>query len=167
MVPERNRWATTRRSCWSVAQALEHEREWRRHWYAGGGASPGACHAKATPSPSHVGAPSERAPIACSQQRSHGSNRACTEMALEGVLECCRFPDACHCLMTAIASPERKSRSPSRVAPHTTFMNGPCALPLTCSRMRRPAAQSRSLTCPYHAPPLTPVSMMVASSHRS
>ena len=36
-------------------------RKGRRHWYGGGGAPPGACHAKATPCPSHVGAPSEPA----------------------------------------------------------------------------------------------------------
>ena len=35
-------------------------RERRRHWYGGDGVPPGACHAKATPSPSHVGAPSDR-----------------------------------------------------------------------------------------------------------
>ena len=52
---------------------------------AGDSAPPGVGHAKATASVSHVGAPSERAPIACSHTASHGSNRACAEMALEGV----------------------------------------------------------------------------------
>ena len=39
------------------------------------------------PPPSNVGPPSERFPIGCSHTASHGSNRACMEMPLEGVLE--------------------------------------------------------------------------------
>ena len=52
-------------------------------------APPGACHAKASSPPSNVGTPSEHPHIDCSHTASHGSNRACVEMPLEGVSECC------------------------------------------------------------------------------
>ena len=66
-------------------------RERQRDWYGRRGIPPGACHAKAASSASHVGTPSEHPRIACSLTASHGSQigRGCVELALEGVPECC------------------------------------------------------------------------------
>ena len=58
--------------CCSGARA---RRERRRSWYGGGSTPLGACHAKATASASHVGAPNERDPTAGSDTASHGSCR--------------------------------------------------------------------------------------------
>ena len=72
--------------CCSGARA--RRKRWCR-WYGRRRAPPGACHVKATSPPSHVGTQSEHPPIACSHTASHGSNRACMEVPLEGVPECC------------------------------------------------------------------------------
>ena len=64
-------------------------REPRCHWYGGLRGRPGACHAGATVSQTHVSTRSERLSIARLTSASHGSNRACAEMPVEGVPECC------------------------------------------------------------------------------